>query len=381
MKHKFNFLKSVKFVSGFGWTKVLAGSKVNGMKPNGWQLEIIILVAVVFSNAMPTAHGQQFPLLTLSNTIPTNISAPQKIELETNQILPSVEMRDVPISQGIEHLARAGGINYMVDTRLAKWWSTPVANGNGTHEPALNISWKNLTAKQALVRLLGERHLVLAEDSVTSIARITYTNQALNSGDAGLMGNDTNLIPLIQFYDVPITTALDNFARLANLDYALDPKIGYGMPDKHGQIVAEPLLTLRWTAVTATQAFVALCENYDLVIFKDPASGVLLIRPNDHPITKFVEGRLLGSDTNGAVLIAMQDVRLDDALKQLAKKADIKVAIDITALGEDFSTLPVISIRWNDLTPRQAIIALCEIYDLVIVKDAATGVVSIKPED
>ena len=35
-------------------------------------------------------------------------------------------------------------------------------------------------------------------------------------------------IPQIRFNDVPITTAIENLARLANINYMLDPKIGYG---------------------------------------------------------------------------------------------------------------------------------------------------------
>ena len=40
-----------------------------------------------------------------------------------------------------------------------------------------------------------------------------------------------------------------------------------------------------------------------------------------------------------------------------------------------------VSIGWQNLTAKQAIDALCEAYDLVIVKDATTGVVSIKHRD
>ena len=39
-------------------------------------------------------------------------------------------------------------------------------------------------------------------------------------------------IPLIQFQDVPLTTAIENLARQAGINYLLDPKIGFGQPDR-----------------------------------------------------------------------------------------------------------------------------------------------------
>src|SRR5712671_5287066 len=61
-------------------------------------------------------------------------------------------------------------------------------------------------------------------------------------------------IPLIQFQDVPITTAIENLARQANINYLLDPKIGYGQPDANGQIKAEPNLSIRWENIPAQHA-------------------------------------------------------------------------------------------------------------------------------
>jgi hypothetical protein len=50
---------------------------------------------------------------------------------------------------------------------------------------------------------------------------------------------------LIQFQDVPITTAIENLARQAGINYLLDPKIGYGQPDANGQVKPEPTLSIR----------------------------------------------------------------------------------------------------------------------------------------
>ena len=67
-------------------------------------------------------------------------------------------------------------------------------------------------------------------------------------------------IPQIKFSDVPITTAIENLARLAGINYMLDPKIGYGLADANGQIKVEPTLSIRWENITAENALLALLE-------------------------------------------------------------------------------------------------------------------------
>ncbi|MGD1089169.1 MAG: secretin N-terminal domain-containing protein [Verrucomicrobiota bacterium] len=88
---------------------------------------------------------------------------------------------------------------------------------------------------------------------------------------------------------MPITTAIENLARQANINYLLDPKINYGQPDEHGQIIPEPTLSIRWENVTAEQALLALLDNYGLqmeqdtrtkigrITIKDPTAPVPLI--------------------------------------------------------------------------------------------------------
>lgn len=98
-------------------------------------------------------------------------------------------------------------------------------------------------------------------------------------------GNGTNVIaatiPLIQFQDVPITTAIESLARQAGINYLLDPKIGYGQTDKNGQVKAEPTLSIRWENISAEHALTALLENYDLQIIEDRRTGIARITTKD----------------------------------------------------------------------------------------------------
>jgi len=88
-------------------------------------------------------------------------------------------------------------------------------------------------------------------------------------------------IPQIKFSDVPITTAIENLARLANINYMLDPKIGYGQPDASGQIKTEPTLSIRWENITAESALLALLDNYSLQLIHDKHTGIDRITMKD----------------------------------------------------------------------------------------------------
>lgn len=111
--------------------------------------------------------------------------------------------------------------------------------------------------------------------------------------------NDTNApaaameVPII-FHDVPITTAIESLARLANINYMLDPKIGYGQPEANGQPKPEPTLSVRWEHVTARQALLALLDNYGLELQENPKTGISIITikpPNALPplITRVIQ--------------------------------------------------------------------------------------------
>jgi len=114
------------------------------------------------------------------------------------------------------------------------------------------------------------------------------TNVAAAAPDNAPAAADTNApaapavgIPQIKFSDVPITTAIENLARLANINYMLDPKIGYGQADANGQIKVEPTLSIRWENITAESALLALLDNYNLQLVHDKHTGIDRITMKD----------------------------------------------------------------------------------------------------
>jgi type II secretory pathway component GspD/PulD (secretin) len=121
---------------------------------------------------------------------------------------------------------------------------------------------------------------VASGDAVTN-APATAVDVATNAPTVVAADDASPSIPLIQFQDVPLTTAIENLARQANINYLLDPKISYGQPEANGQIKAEPNLSIRWENITAEHALVALLDNYGLQLVPNVKTKIYRITIKD----------------------------------------------------------------------------------------------------
>ncbi len=130
---------------------------------------------------------------------------------------------------------------------------------------------------------------------------VTSADAATNA-PADVAGPASTSIPLIQFQDVPLTTAIENLARQANINYLLDPKINYGQPEANGQIKAEPNLSIRWENITAEHALIALLDNYGLQLVANVNTKIYRITIKDPaalpPLTTKVVQLKYASTTN-----------------------------------------------------------------------------------
>lgn len=190
--------------------------------------------------------------------------------------IPVIEMQTVQLTMAIANLARQAGLNYILDPKL----TDPAHGPDGKNVPPLSVSfrWENLTAKQALTRLLGEHGLCAVESSISSVTRITFTNQIANVVDKAWVISGTNtVIPLIQMQDASLDTALTHIVKKAQLDVVLDSKLSNPSFVPGKPFVPRPTVSIRWENVTARQAIAALCENYGLVMTKDAATGTVRI--------------------------------------------------------------------------------------------------------
>ena len=154
---------------------------------------------------------------------------------------------------------------------------------------------------------------VVTTVTTTESGSTTTNNETASAASHQPAGAAT--IPLIQFQDVPITTAIENLARQAGINYLIDPRIGYGQPDQNGQIKPEPTLSIRWENVTAEQALMALLDNYSLQLIEDHRSQIARIAAKDPAAlpslaTRVVQLKYAGtSNMVDAVQAALTDKR------------------------------------------------------------------------
>jgi len=155
--------------------------------------------------------------------------------------------------------------------------------------------------------------------ATANLPAITATNAP---GTNGMAGTDVNastaaaasVLP-IQFQDVPITTAIENLARLAGINYLLDPKIGYGQPDQNGQVKPEPTISVRWENISARQALLAVLDNYGLQLVEDlktKIGRITIKNPNAPPplVTRVIQLKYASvSNMETAVVSALSDKR------------------------------------------------------------------------
>jgi type II secretory pathway component GspD/PulD (secretin) len=170
-------------------------------------------------------------------------------------------------------------------TNAATADQTAVADTNAaaTPQPAAAADTNAVVAAQ--VAAVADTNAVVA----AQLAAAADTNAALASGASAAVAT----IPLIQFQDVPLTTAIEALARQANINYLLDPKIGYGQPDANGQIKAEPNLSIRWENIPAQHALEALLSNYGLQLVEDTKTKIYRISTKDPAALPTLETRVI----------------------------------------------------------------------------------------
>jgi type IV pilus assembly protein PilQ len=140
------------------------------------------------------------------------------------------------------------------------------------------------------------------------------------------------VIPLIQFQDVPLTTAIENLARQANINYILDPKVGYGQPDEKGVVKVQPNISIRWENLTAEQALTALLNNYSLQMVEDPKTKIARVTVKDPAapeplVTKIIQLKF-ASPSN--ILASVQSVLTDKRSKVVADVRTSQLVVSAT---------------------------------------------------
>jgi type II secretory pathway component GspD/PulD (secretin) len=150
---------------------------------------------------------------------------------------------------------------------------TPVADTN--ESPSVTSSNVTTVTTSVTTSNAPETTAVSPEPSAA-----VSTNETAEVTTNTLVTVSTNALP-IQFQDVPLTTAIENLARLAGINYLLDPQISYGQADQSGKIKTEPTISVRWENITARQALMAVLDNYGLQLVEDPKTQIARITAKD----------------------------------------------------------------------------------------------------
>lgn len=187
-----------------------------------------------------------------------------------------------------------------------------------------------MKAKLAIVTLVGLSACTLAlaqnEPAAPEAAETQPAAPAVATPATGAV------IPLIQFQDVPLTTAIDNLARQAGINYIMDPKVGYGQPDERGQIKGQPNISIRWENLTAEQALNALITTYGLQLVSDSKTGITRVTIKDpaaaEPLVTQVRQLKFASPSN--IVASVQTVLLDKRSKVIADVRTSQLVVSAT---------------------------------------------------
>lgn len=202
------------------------------------------------------------------------ICAGAELRASTNKI-PVINIKKVPLLPVVENLAQQADLNFMIDPHWLDGFHA--TNSNWYDGPFVTFTWTNISAGDALARLLKEHGLFVTTNSQTGVTRITSTNAASRVFDQGFIGSTTNeAIPLIQFMNTSLEVSLNNLAKQGRFEVEI----------VSANFSSSETIAVRWVNLTARQAIAAVCENYDLQITKGSGTNVWSISRRQANTTK-----------------------------------------------------------------------------------------------
>jgi hypothetical protein len=189
-------------------------------------------------------------------------------------------------------------------------------------------------------------------------------------------------MPLIDMEAVPLGDAVKNLARQEGINYIFDPTVLTSFGGVDGRFVHGPYITTRWTNVTARQALDDVLHDYNLKLNANAVTTVARITLASRNIQPAPASQL-GQDTNETLhLIKMEDVPLRDAITNLANTAKLGVRFHLATPKEEESDSDdplrsMVNLRWENLTAKQALVALLDNYGLLMVQYPDSAIVHI----
>jgi hypothetical protein len=226
-----------------------------------------------------------------------------------------------------------------------------------------------------LIRGIRRLSTVIAAVSVYLIGWTALAEQETDAAKSN--------IPLIVMDDVPLADAIKNLARQAGINYIFDPRLSADFNGADGELARESHVTVRWENVTAKGGLTRLLEERGIRLVEDPDSKISrFTRSKAAPRASGLEleagaRKVAVNETNVVVpLIVMDEVPLEVAIQLLARQAKLKVDFEpglSAASGHRGPGALTVSVRWENISPRQALAMLLINYNLVAVRNSEGG--------
>jgi type II secretory pathway component GspD/PulD (secretin) len=117
--------------------------------------------------------------------------------------------------------------------------------------------------------------LALISGGLTALAQANNPDQPAAAPAAPAAApavNPNEPVPLIVIEDVPLPDAIRNLARQANLNFQFDPRI---------TATNQPNISIRFENVSPMEALLAVLDNYDMQLVRDPRFKIARVTPKD----------------------------------------------------------------------------------------------------
>lgn len=233
----------------------------------------------------PNAAPQAAPAAAAQELEPPLLQKPENTA-KAAEVVPLISFdAEFPVSDAVTNLAQQAGISYQLAPELLG------ANGaaSGVLTQAVGqVRYENTTARQALESLLTEKGLVLGTRQGSRQAILGTRESNLvplepEGGDLAAMPN-SDQAALETIFDpnkeVPLITAIQMLARLAEMNVLIDPRVKTGGIRQIGTNIVElpPVATntvslSTYGGVSARQTLEALLGNYGLMLVSDTKTG------------------------------------------------------------------------------------------------------------
>jgi type II secretory pathway component GspD/PulD (secretin) len=250
----------------------------------------------------------------------------------------------------------------------------PQASGAGS----TNVVAEADTPAEAAAPAVAQPAVAVATDANAAGAVAVADTNAMVASASSADTNSTALtevsksvIPLIVMDDVPLTDAIKNLARQANLNYMLDPRITYGQPGPDGKPAAQPTVSIRWENVTAEQALYALLGNYGLQMIDDQKTKIARVTIKDPAapdplVTKIIQ---LKYSSPSNILVAVQTALTDKRSKVMG---DIRTSqLVVLATDKELDAVDQLVARLD--TPTKQVLIEAKLLETSINPQSVKG--------